>query len=268
MEVRVGRDAGGAAVGVGAVVAVRAGVRGANNSTGSTAARWPGRRPASPRSARSRIGPPSAVGDGVERGGARGGTGGHTVHDDVGWPEGRGARGRGVAGIERGTGLAEVGVRLLDRDAAAGHGRGRRRDGRDLVVRRQWSTRLQTDRRRGGALVKERGQRVGEAAEQAARAIRQVHVEVEAGRGRHAAADGQQHGQGPVGHAQVPQRRAARRAVAQVRTGLQDGVGVGLAVDDRGQHREPALAALPRLDPLEVLESCLRPSARQRFTFV
>ena len=57
-------------------------------------------------------------------------------------------------------------------EVAAGHGRGRRRDGRDLVVRRQVDRRLQTDRRRGGALVKERGQRVGEAAEQAAKAIR------------------------------------------------------------------------------------------------
>jgi hypothetical protein len=130
-----------------------------------------------------------------------------------------------------------------DHGAAAGDRRGRGGDGRELAAGRRFCCGLQLERGRGCSLVHTVDHGLVEPHEHA----RGGRVDVLARRVRRQR-DRQQGGQRRRAGVQLADRRPACAAVAQVRPDLYQLVGRRLAVDDRRQQRQPALALVATLN--------------------
>src|SRR5439155_7615233 len=155
---------------------------------------------------------------------------------------GRLSRGRGgtLDGRPGGGGVLAVRRRrAVDRDRAAARDRGGRGgDRRQLAGRGGLRRGLELERGRRGALVDAAGDRLVQAHEEAVsrlgRGRRERHREERRQRRRR--------------RVQLAHRRATRPAVAQVRAHLQQLLRRRLAIDDRRQHRQPALAFAAAVD--------------------
>ena len=143
---------------------------------------------------------------------------------------GRDGGARGLCRAGRMVGLAAGGAVHHDR-AAARNRCGRRRDRGELARGGGFRGGLELQRGGRSALVDAACQRLVEPHEQAGGALVAV---LRGGRGQR---NREERGQRCRRRVQLADRRAARRAVAQVRPDLHELLGRRLAVDDRGEQR-------------------------------